>query len=101
MIQYNYRSRNLVVIDADMYVYKYEKNKSDQPFLSFQVKHIFIGKSRVCKLTEFSEAGDNSDFDGNTVLLECEDNEYIYNSGVEIVKLETNDKIIKLYISYG
>ena len=44
MMQYKYRSKNLVVIDGDVYVYNHEKCKIDQPFLSFQPKHIFIGK---------------------------------------------------------
>ena len=75
MIQYNYRSRYLVVIDGDVYVYKYEKCKFDQPFLSFQPKHIFIGKSKVCEKTEFFGTNDSSDFDGNTNLLEFGGNE--------------------------
>ena len=53
IMQYIYRSKYLVVIDGDVYVYKYEKCKFDQPFLSFQPKHIFIGKSKVCPMTEF------------------------------------------------
>ena len=81
-----------------MYVYKNEKCNFDQPFLSFQPKHIFIGKSKVCEMTEFSGAGDSSDFDGNTSLLECGDNEYVYISGFEISKFKTDDKIIE-YIS--
>ena len=98
MIQDNYRSKYLVVIDGDVYVYKYEKCKFDQPFLSFKPKRIFIGKSKVCPMTEFSGAGDKIDFDGNTYLLECEDNEYVYIYGLEIFKFKTDDKIID-YIS--
>ena len=99
MIQYNYRSKYLVVIDGDVYVHNYEKCKFDQPFLSFQPKHIFIGKSKVCPMTEFSGAVNiGSDFDGNTLLLECEDNESVYICGLEITKFKTNDKIID-YIS--
>ena len=45
----------------------------DQPFLSFRAKNLFIGKSRVCQMTEFSGAMDNSNFNGNTILLEVED----------------------------
>ena len=48
MIQHNYQSKYLVIIDVDVYVYKYEKCKFDQPFLSFKPKHIFIGKPKVC-----------------------------------------------------
>ena len=82
MMQYNYRSKYLVIIDGDVYVYKYEKCKFDQPFLSFKPKHTFIGKSRICELTQFSEANGSSDFDGKTILLECEDNENVKISGL-------------------
>ena len=55
IMQYNYRYRYLVVIiNNNVNVYKYEKNKFDPPFLSFKPKHIFIGKSKVCEMTEFS-----------------------------------------------
>ena len=60
----------------------------DLPCLSFQVKNIFIGKSRVCEMTEFSGANDSSDFDGNTILLECGDNEYLYIPGLEVFKFK-------------
>ena len=98
MIQYNYRSKYLVIIDGDVYVYKYEKCKFDQPFLSFQPKHIFIGKSKIFPMTEFSGANNSQDYDGNTLLLEFEDNEYVYISGLEIFKFKSDDKIID-YIS--
>ena len=42
--QYNYRSRYLVVRDGDVYVYKFENYKFDQPFLSFRTNSFFIGK---------------------------------------------------------
>ena len=98
MIQYNYRSKYLVVIDEDVYVYKYEKCKFDQPFLCFQPKHIFIGTSKLCCMTEFLGANNSHDFDGNSLLLEFEDNEYVYISELEIFKFKTGDKIID-YIS--
>ena len=94
MMQYNYLSKNLVVIDGDVNVYQYENCKFDQPFLSFQPKHIFVGISKVCEMTEFSGANDSSDFDGNSILLECEDNQYVYISRCEISKFKTDDKII-------
>ena len=49
-------------------------------------------------MTEFSEAEDNEDFDGNTFSLECENNEYVFISGLENYKIQTDDKIIH-YIS--
>ena len=45
-------------------------------------------------MTEFSGAEDKVKFDGNTLLVECEDNEYIYISGLEVTKFETDDKIL-------
>ena len=70
IMQDNYRNKYLVVIDGDVYVYKLEKCKFGRPFLSFQAKNVFIGKSKVCEITEFSGAADKgSDFDGNTLLL--------------------------------
>ena len=100
MMQYNYRSRYLVVINQNTYVsvYKYEKNEFDQPFLSFQVKNIFIGKSKICSMTEFSGALNKSNFDGNTILLEFEDSKYVYISRLEIFEFRTDDKILD-YIS--
>ena len=77
-----------------MYVYKYKICKFDPPLFSFPAKNIFIGKSKVCPMTEFSGARDKNVFDGNTLLLECEDNEYVYFSGLEISKFKTDDKII-------
>ena len=99
-MQCNYRSRYLVVINENTYVsiYKYEKYKFDQPFLSSQVKNIFIGKSKICSMTEFSGALNNSKFEGNTILLECEDSKYVYISGLEIFEFRTDDKNLD-YIS--
>ena len=101
IMQYKYRSKFLVVIiDTIVYVYKYEKCKFGPAILSFQAKkNIFIGKSKICSMTQFSGATDNSSvFDGNILLLESENNEYVYISGLEIFKFKTDDKIID-YIS--
>ena len=81
-----------------MNVYQYDKCKFDQPFLSYQPKHVFIGKRKNCPMTEFSRSQDRVNFDGYTLLLECENNEYLYISGLEIIKFEIEDKIID-YIS--
>ena len=45
-------------------------------------------------MTEFSGAMDNSNFDGNTLLLEVEDKKYIYISSLEIFEFRTDDKIL-------
>ena len=96
IMQYNYRNKYLVVIVGDVYVYIYDKYKFDPPFLSFEPKHIFIGKSKVCERAEFSGAANiiNSDFEGITLLLEVEDRNYVYTSGLEITEFETSDKVI-------
>ena len=71
IMQQNYRNKFLVVIDGDVYVYKYDKYKFDKPFLSFKPKHIIKGKSKDCEMTEFSGAANSdSDFEGN-VFLPC------------------------------
>ena len=49
-------------------------------------------------MTQLSGANDSSGFDGNSLLLECEDNEYVYISVLEIFEFKTDDKIID-YIS--
>ena len=78
-MHYNYEIKYLVVIiDSIVYVYKNKICKFDPPLFSFPAKNVFIGKSKVCSMTEFSGAEVKVKFDGNTLLLECEDNEYIY-----------------------
>ena len=95
IMQFNYRYRYLVVIiDGNEYVYKYEKYNFHPPFLFLQAKNVFLGKSKVCPMTEFSGAGDKIDFYGITLLLECESNEYVYFFGHEIFKFKTDDKIL-------
>ena len=100
MMCYNYRSKYLVVrIDTTVYVYMNKICKFDPPLYTFRTKNVFIGKSKVCPMTEFSDTANNSsEFDGNTLLLECEDNEYVYISGLEISKFKIDDTILD-YIS--
>ena len=94
MIQHNYQSNYFVIIDSVVNVYKYEKCKFEQPLLSYQPRHVFIGKSKNFPMNEFSQSQDRVNFHGNTLLLECDKNEYVYISGLEIVKFEIEDKII-------
>ena len=99
-MRYNFESKQLVVIvDSIVYIYKKKICKFDPPLFKFQAKNIFIGTSKVCPMTEFSgSASNSSEFDGNTLLVECENNEYVYISGLEITKFKIDDKIID-YIS--
>ena len=95
ILHYNYENKYLVlIIDTTVYVYKYEICTFDPPFFTFQAKKIFIGTSKVSPMTEFSGARDKNVFDGNTLLLEGENNEYICISGLEIIKFKTDDKNI-------
>ena len=100
MIQHNYQSKYLVMVNENTHVsvYKYERCKFGQPVVFFKAKNIFIGQSKVCAMIEMSGALDNQHFEGNTILLECEDSKYVYISGLEIFEFRTNDKIID-YIS--
>ena len=99
-MRYNFENKYLVVIvDSIVYVYKNKIWKFDPPLFKFQAKNVFIGKSKVCPMTEFSGSANNSsEFDGNTLLVECENNEYVYISGLEITKFKIDDKFID-YIS--
>ena len=96
---HNIRFKYLVVIIGDVYVYTYNKCNFGQPLLCLQLERFFIGRSKVCKMTEFSEPSYSSDFDGNTILLECGDNKYIYIFGLEIFEFKTIDKIMD-YMSF-
>ena len=99
-MHYIYENKYLVVIvDNIVYVYKNKICKFDPPLFTFQAKNVFIGRSKVCPLTELSGSVNNSsEFVGNTLLLECDNNEYVYISGLEITKFKIDDKIID-YIS--
>ena len=99
-MRYNFENKYLVVIvDSIVYVYKNKICKFNPPLFTFQAKNVFIGKSKVCPMNEFSGSSNNSsEFDGNTLLVECENNEYVYISGLEITKFKIDDKFID-YIS--
>ena len=47
-------------------------------------------------MTEFSGALDNSDFDGNIILLEVEEKQFVYISTqiLEILELRTEDRFL-------
>ena len=42
IMQNNYRNRYVVVMEGDVYVYKQENCKFDQPSSFFKQKHVFI-----------------------------------------------------------
>ena len=103
VMQHNYQSRYLVRIDNEkskVNIYKYEKSKVEKTFLVLKpstILSIFIGTSCLCRMTEKSGTCQNSDFDGNTILVGSDDigyYEYVFVSGFEIIKFTTQDKII-------
>lgn len=67
-----------------------------KPTLTYETKKIFIGKSPRNKWTEFS-GGYGNEFDGNTILLETNDNEYVF-IGSEVFSFKTKGEIVD-YIS--
>ena len=84
VIQHNYRSRYLDTIDSEHFminIYKYEKCKFEEAFLLLKPCKKFVEKSRICRMTEFAEVCDSSVFDGNTIIVESDDNENIFVSG--------------------
>lgn len=70
-----------------------ERKYSVDPIVSFDAKYIFIGKSPLNKMTKFS-GGHGKKFDGNTILLHINDNNYVY-IGAQIYKFKSFGKIIK------
>ena len=73
----------VVIVDSIVYVYKNKICKFDPPLFTFQAKNVFIGKSKFCPMTESSDVANNSsEFDGKTLLVECENNEYVYSCGL-------------------
>ena len=66
------------------------------PILKYKYNKIFIGKSPKCPMTEFS-GGYGRKYDGNTILLNIKNNEYIW-IGEVIISFESNSKIVE-YIS--
>ena len=66
---------------------------------------IFIGKSQLCDMTEFSGAKDKGVFDGNTILLEIgkENNKhkYVYIGGDMVCSFLTNGKIYEYVSNMG
>ena len=80
------------------------KDVHDDKNIIFEVNPMetFIGKSHLCRMTEFSGARDDEVFNGNTIVLEIgkENNKhkYVYIGGDMIASFLTNDRIYK-YIS--
>lgn len=68
------------------------------PFMGIsEYEKVFIGKSPLNEMTEFS-GGHGSDFDGNTILIKLSAHEYIFVGG-KICQFKTADEIVE-YMSH-
>jgi hypothetical protein len=65
----------------------------------YKVKEVFIGKSPLISMTKYS-GGYGKYFDGNTILLELKNKNFIYIQD-DIQKIKINDKIKKYYSFVG
>jgi len=99
--------------NINVFVYKKDNNYSDyddndeiensytenvETF--YDIKEVFIGKSTINKMTEYS-CGYGSKFDGNSILLKINDeNEYVF-IGHKIFSFQTDKKIIKFVSDVG
>ena len=65
----------------------------------YKAKEVFIGKSPLITMTKYS-GGYGKYFDGNTILLELKNNNFIYIQD-DIQKIKINDKIKEYYSFVG
>jgi len=80
-----------VIDNKNIRIYNnYDKDKD--PFLQFQFEKIFIGKSPLSELTDFSE-GYGPDFDGNSILLKLNQKMYVF-IGICIYSFEAINEIV-------
>lgn len=75
---------------------KIHKRNNQLPFVEYTPEKIFIGKSPLNKMTEFS-GGHGSYFDGNSILLKISSDKYIY-IGARIFSFKPYSEIID-YVS--
>ena len=101
VVQHNYTSRYLVTIDNEQFivnVYKDEKCKFEETFIVIKpskMLSVFMGKCCISPLNEVWADRDTSDFDGHTILQGSDENDFIFISGFQIIKLSTEYKIIE------
>jgi hypothetical protein len=65
----------------------------------YNTKKIFIGKSPLIEMTEFS-GGHGKDFDGNSILINISNNKYVYIGSI-IYNFTSYSKIIKFVSPVG
>lgn len=72
-------------------VSEYKEHETYNIIHNFEFINIFVGWSPLIPMTEFSR-GYGPDFDGNSILLETDENEYIF-IGHKIIKFKSKSKI--------
>ena len=88
-----------VMIDNEIYKADDRKWMYINLVKKYKVKEVFIGKSPLIDMTKYSN-GYGKYFDGNTILLELKNNNFIYIQD-DIDKIKINDKIKKYYSFVG
>ena len=87
----------------DISLYEDDENKNKWMYINlvgkYKAKEIFIGKSPLIPMTNFS-GGYGKYFDGNTILLLLNNNNYLYISNI-IEEFSINDKIEQYYSFVG
>lgn len=73
------RPFNVEIINSrfDKYIVKVEANDKTKYSNTFYASECFIGKSHLCKMTEFS-GGHGDSFDGNSILIKIGEFQYIF-----------------------
>ena len=95
----NYRKHFSVIInDNNVIIFRIENRDK---IWEGEVKDIFIGKSCLNEMTEFSGARDDSIWDGNTILLKLDEKKYMFIGNSGIYSFETEDNIIKFTSNVG
>ena len=100
--------RYAVTLQTNRYfkVQKFEDISNDENII-YEVNpmEMFIDKSQLCSMTEFSGAEDKEVFDGNTILLKIgkEDNKhrYVYIGGDMVSSFMANDNIYEYVSNMG
>ena len=90
------KNNNIMVI---IYSQLYDENKNDydKNFVkTYYCEQVFIGKSPLNKMTEFS-GGHGKNFDGNSILLKIANKKYVF-IGWEIYEFQSHYEIME-YVS--
>ena len=80
-------------------------SNNENTIYSAKPMRIFLGKSQLCDMTEFSGARDKEVFDGNTIMLKVNEengkHKYVYNGGDMVCSFLTSDKIYEYVSNMG